>query len=104
MPSAFSRRRLFHLAAGAAVGARILPGQETVVPPGPVEFPSVVPYEKRSLVAVMQGENRRKIVHDALVAVDRDIRPVLKTKKYVVIKPNNVSTTNQLAATNVDTL
>jgi uncharacterized protein (DUF362 family) len=104
MPSSLSRRHLFHLATGAAVGSRILLAQETVTPPGPVEFPAVTPFDKRSLVSVMQGENRRKNVHDALLAVDRDISPVLKTKKYVLIKPNNVSTQNQLAATHVDTL
>ena len=30
--------------------------------------------------------------------------PVLRRKKYVVIKPNNVSTVNPLAATNADAI
>ena len=41
---------------------------------------------------------------EALVAIDEQIVPVLKTKKSVVIKPNMVSTVNPLAATNADTL
>ncbi len=38
------------------------------------------------------------------MAIEDRILPVLKTKKCVVIKPNMVSTTNQLAATHVDAL
>ena len=34
----------------------------------------------------------------------RDIQPKLKNKKYVLIKPNNVTTTNQLGATHADAL
>jgi len=40
-----------------------------------------------------QGESsRRKNITDALVAIDDQILPVLKTKQYVVLKPNCVST------------
>jgi len=45
---------------------------------------------------------RRKNVFDALMAVDREIRPAMNRKKYVLLKINNVSTTIQLAATHVD--
>ena len=106
MPSV-TRRNLFHLAAGITglgATARLLPAQETVAPPGPVEFPAVVPHNKRALVSIAQGEQRRKNIYDSLLAIDKQIQPVLKTKKYVIIKPNNVSTQNQLAATHVDTL
>jgi uncharacterized protein (DUF362 family) len=61
-------------------------------------------YDARPAVAVVHGESRRKIVHDALAAIDDQIRPALQSRKYVVIKPNNVSTVNQLAATHADTL
>ena len=44
------------------------------------------------------------MVHDALAAIDHQIRPVIQRKKYVIIKVNNVSTTNQLAATHADTI
>lgn len=55
-------------------------------------------------VTLIHGEDRRKNVHDALVAMDDQIRPALARRKTVVIKPNNVSTTNQLAATHRDAL
>lgn len=58
----------------------------------------------RSEVALIHGEDRRKNAHDALLAIDDEIRPLLKRKKCVIIKPNNVSTVNPLAATNADTL
>jgi uncharacterized protein (DUF362 family) len=107
MSQNLSRRNLFRLAAGAAgaaATARILPAQETAKAAGTVDFPTVFPNDKRSLVALMQGEDRRKNVYNALVAIDKEIQPVLKTKKYVLIKPNNVSTENQLAATHADAL
>ena len=52
----------------------------------------------------MRGDSRRANVAAALTAIDDRIRPVLKTKKSVVIKVNNVSTVNQLAATHADSL
>lgn len=55
-------------------------------------------------VALIHGEDRRKNVHDALAAIDDQIRPLLARRKKVVIKPNNVSTSNQLAATHRDAL
>jgi uncharacterized protein (DUF362 family) len=54
--------------------------------------PQPYPYvTTRSTVALVKGENRRQLIHDALAAIDEQIRPVLKTKKYVVIKPNCVT-------------
>ena len=45
------------------------------------------------------------MVYESLVAIDDQIQPILKKKKKsVVIKPNNVSTTIQLAATHADAL
>ncbi|HEY1336163.1 MAG TPA: DUF362 domain-containing protein [Bryobacteraceae bacterium] len=60
--------------------------------------------ESRSTVALVKGESRRKNMAAALTAIDDQIRPALKTKKYVIIKPNFVSTTNQLAATHADAI
>lgn len=59
---------------------------------------------QRAAVSLVKGEDRRKNAFNALMAVDDQIRPALKRKKYVVIKPNNVSTVNQLAATHVEAL
>lgn len=53
----------------------------------------------RSTVSVVEGNDRRKNIAAALEAIDDQILPALRLKKYVVIKPNFVSTTNQLAST-----
>jgi uncharacterized protein (DUF362 family) len=102
----FSRRNFFYLTgAGALAGVamqRRLQGQQEFPPP--VATSPIYPYDARSPVALVKGEDRRKNVTQALLAVDREIGPALKRKKYVVIKINNVSTTNQLAATHVDAL
>src|ERR1019366_432439 len=79
-----SRRELMALAAAAAV-----PGRSAELP-------------ARSLVALTQGPERRKNITAALAAIDDQIRPQLKRKKYVLIKPNFVSVERQLAATHVD--
>ena len=106
MPLELSRRHFLHAATGTGLAAGpagriLLFGQEpqAVYKPEPV-----FPYEKRATVALVSGEERRKLIHDALAAIDEEIRPQLKRKKYVVIKPNNVSTQRQLAATHADTL
>ncbi|MGB9431585.1 MAG: DUF362 domain-containing protein [Candidatus Acidiferrum sp.] len=70
----------------------------------PTTAPPIFPYAQRSKVALTQGDNRRKNVLDALVSIDSEINPGLQRKKYVLIKPNNVSTEKQLASTHVDAL
>jgi len=87
MPTEFSRR-IFLGSSAAALAGRILRGSQAASSP----------------VALIKGEDRRKNIHDALAAIDDQIRPVLQRKKYVVIKPNNVSTVNPLAATHADAL
>ena len=60
--------------------------------------------ERRSAVSLVKGEDRRKNILDALVAIDDQIRPVLARRRYVIIKPNFVSSSNQLAATHADAI
>jgi uncharacterized protein (DUF362 family) len=55
-------------------------------------------------VSLIHGDNRRKIIYDSLVAIDKEIRPALKRKKYVVIKVNLTSVTVQPASTHPDML
>jgi uncharacterized protein (DUF362 family) len=102
----YSRRNFLYLTgAGALAGAASqgrLQGQQEIPPP--VAAVPIYPYEARSPVSLLKGDDRRKNVTQALLAVDREIGPAIKRKKYVVIKINNVSTTNQLAATHVDAL
>ena len=91
----FSRRTLLGMSLSAGVAAtRIRSLAQT----------PLIAYPKRSAVSLVSGESRRRNVTESLVAIDEQILPVLKTKKYVVIKPNNVSTVNPLAATHADAL
>ncbi|MEO8657743.1 MAG: DUF362 domain-containing protein [Bryobacteraceae bacterium] len=92
MEPRFSRRGFMNTAVGLGVAAQRSMGQQQTA------------NDRRPVVAVVKGEERRKIVHDALLAIDDQIKPVLQQKKYVVLKPNNVSTVNQLAATHLDAL
>lgn len=90
MPVKVSRRTLFRIAASA--GALQLVRAQNLV------------NDRRSTVALVKGNERRRNAFDALMAIDEQIRPALKRKKYVVIKPNNVSPTNQLGSTHADAL
>jgi hypothetical protein len=56
------------------------------------------------VVSLVKGEDRRKNIFNALVAIDDQIKPKLKSKKYVLIKPNNVGTVNQLGNTHADAI
>jgi uncharacterized protein (DUF362 family) len=106
MEHKLSRRGFFQLTGGAAgllaAGRRVL-GQESAAPQPPL-LPPIRDFGRRSTVALVQGGNRRKNACDALTAIEDQILPVLKSKKYVVIKANNVSSVNQLAATHAEAL
>ena len=90
MPATFSRRTILQLTA-LAPALRPLAAQ--------ISAP-----ERNSTVALVKGESRRKNIAQALTAIDDQVRPGLKRKKYVVVKVNNVSTVNQLAATHADAI
>src|ERR1035441_7510769 len=60
--------------------------------------------DHRAKVALIKGENRRKNICDALVAIDDQIRPGLKTRKYVLIKPNGSDPSRALISTQADTV
>ena len=81
-----SRREMLTLAAMAS-----LPAKASETPP-------------RCVVALTQGPDRRKNITAALEAIDPQIRPRLKRKRYVLIKPNFVSAQRQLAATHADAI
>ncbi|MCX6626671.1 MAG: hypothetical protein NTW28_03450, partial [Candidatus Solibacter sp.] len=97
----FSRRSFFQAVAGAG-GIAALRAQVAGPNTPPLAFTQDT--AARSTVAIVKGDVRRKIVADALNAIDHQIRPVIQRKKYVVIKVNNVSTTRQLAATHADAI
>ena len=97
----FSRRHFFRLTGtGLLLHSGLARGQQ----PPATKAETVHPFPGRSKVALIRGEDRRKNVHDALMAIDDQVRPKLARKKYVIIKPNNVSTVNPLAATNADAM
>jgi uncharacterized protein (DUF362 family) len=100
----FSRRTLLGIAVSTGVVATRSRAAAQTPPINKAATDSVIAFSRRSTVSLIHGETRRKNVTDALAAIDEQIQPVLKTKKYVVIKPNLVSTVNPLAATNVDAL
>jgi len=72
-----------------------------MITPNPAPFPAL---ETRSAVGLIHGDDRRKNVYEALLAIDDQIKPKLKTKKYVLIKPNNVGTVGQLGMTHADAI
>jgi uncharacterized protein (DUF362 family) len=96
----FSRRNFLWATAAFTASTALLRSQERPAEPVPTGGPS----DRRSVVAVANGAGRRKNICEALVAIEDQITPVLKTKKCVVIKPNIVSTSNQLASTHADAL
>ena len=84
-PISVTRRGFLGLAAAAAAKAQDLNS-----------------FAGRSTVSLVRGEDRRRNVFDALMAIDDQIRPALARKKYILIKPNLVSVTNQLGSTHSD--
>ena len=90
MPATFSRRTILQL---TALAPALRPLVAQITAPG-----------RNSTVSLVKGESRRKNIAQALTAIDDQVRPGLKAKKYVVIKVNNVSTNNQLAATHADAI
>ena len=88
----------------APAGVRFLRAQQPPQPTVPLPLPVVTPVAARSVVSLVRGEDRRKNVYESLMAIDRELSPALKRKKYVLIKPNLTSNVKQLAATHADTL
>ena len=97
----FTRRNFFSTGITALVAARELRSQSEAIPVAGVP---VKAYGPRSTVALTHSGDRRKNVYDALMAINDQILPKLKTKKRVLIKPNNVATNNPLACTHADAL
>jgi uncharacterized protein (DUF362 family) len=120
MARAIPRRNLFQAAAAAALlRSRAASAQTSNQAPANPEARSgrsargvtsggnaeqFPPLERRATVALIQGNDRRKNVYNALMAVDTQIEPVMRTRKYVVIKANFVNTVNQMAASHADAM
>lgn len=97
---ALSRRR-FMQAAGSGILLQSPLARAKFASAGSGAQPGFSPTTK---VAVAEGDSRRRNIYDALVSIDAEIMAGLRGKRYVIIKPNNVSTERQLASTHVDAL
>ena len=98
----FTRRNFLTTGVGALVSAAELRGQSEQIPVAGVP---VTEFKPRSLVALTAGDDRRKTVYQALLAIDDQIRPKLKAKKRILIKANDVGGgRNPLACTHPDAL
>lgn len=107
----FSRRNFLTAAGTTALAcpgaARLLAQQPAPQLPTPaLQLPvaPLTPANYRSTVSLVRGENRRKNIHDAILALDAELRPELTRKPYVFIKPNLTSVDNQLASTHPDAI
>ncbi len=98
----FTRRNFLTTGVGALVTAAELRAQSEQIPVAGVPITEL---KSRSLVALTAGDDRRKCVYQALMAIDDQIRPKLKTKKRILIKANDVGGgRNPLACTHPDAL
>ncbi len=96
----FARRHFIKLTGAGILLPQLVHGQQAEAP----KTETIRAYPGRSKVTLVRGDVRRKNVHDALLAIDDEIRRKMARKKYIVIKPNVVSTVNPLASTNADAL
>ncbi len=98
-----SRRNFVQIAgAGLAAPGELWRAQAELAAKG-MTVPSNGP-AATAKVALIRGEDRRTNVRRALEAIDEQVKAGLRQKRCVVIKPNFVSTSNQLAATHVDAM
>lgn len=106
MDSRCTRRGFMWTAATVAASSKFVlaetPAAAPSTPPDAVSPPAA--NERRAVVSLIHGEQRRRNVCESLLAIEEQILPALKSKKHVVIKPNIVSADNQLASTHVDAL
>jgi uncharacterized protein (DUF362 family) len=94
-----SRRNFLWTAAALTASTALLRSQDRPTAP-----PTPGSSSRSSVVSVVNGASRRGNIAEALTAIEDRIMPVLKTKQRVIIKPNIVSTNNQLASTHADAL
>lgn len=100
MAHPFCRRQFLAAGAGSLLASAASWASQAPAPlPQPLQEMT-----RRSRVSLIRGDDRRRNVYQSLQVIDGQITPVLRKRKYVVIKPNNVSTVNQLAATHADAL
>jgi uncharacterized protein (DUF362 family) len=60
------------------------------------------PYTKASKVSLVKGNDRREIILQSLKNIEDEVLASIGSKKRILVKPNFVSTTRQLAASHAD--
>ena len=103
MNSGFSRRQLLQSGGLGVLALSTAAKRALAQAPAPV-VPNFAGNLGCATVSLAKGDDRRNNVYQSLMAIDHQLAPQLKRKSYVVIKPNNVSTSTQLASTHIDAL
>ena len=62
------------------------------------------PYAKPSRVSIVKGSDRREIVYQAIKNIEDEVLASIGDRKKILVKPNFVSTTRELAATHADAI
>ncbi len=109
-PPSFTNRRNFlktglATGAGALFAARFVRAAESgAAPAAPLtQQLAAAPSSAPSKVALTNGDNRTDNIFRGLKSLEKEIAQAIGSRR-VVIKPNNVSTDNQLASTHSDAL
>lgn len=105
--SRFNRRDLLRGLGSAAVAAAFGPGLfgPSRAAAGELEQPGkqlFTPCTKPARVSLVKGNDRREIILGALKNIEDEVLASIGSKKKILIKPNFVSTSRELAATHVD--
>jgi uncharacterized protein (DUF362 family) len=104
----FNRRELLRglggAAAAAAFGPILLPAARAGAQDGLRRAPGrlFAPSTEPAKVSLVQGNDRREIVFQALKNIEQEVLASIGDKKKILVKPNFVVTNRELAATHVD--
>ncbi|MCX5645949.1 MAG: DUF362 domain-containing protein [Phycisphaerae bacterium] len=106
----FNRREILRSLGGGAMAAAfgstmLRPGRaaaqsEKAVADGGKQL--FTPYSKPAKVSLVKGNDRREIISQALKNIQDEVLASIGSKKRILVKPNFVSTTRQLAASHAD--
>src|ERR1039458_5470997 len=58
--------------------------------------------DRRAKASLIKGDNRRKNIYEAPVAIDAQLRPALEARKYVLINPNGLGPSRRLTSPQAD--
>ncbi len=96
-----SRRGLLKIAGAVPLAGSALAADRPLAKAVGEPMPAPL-HQGRAAVSLVTGASRRKNIHDALAAMDDQIRPLLKRRDSVIIKPNGLNATRTLACSHAD--